>query len=352
MVVDDDLGNLSLLEEILHLAGYNGVQRVQDPRQALPIFTTFRPDILLLDLTMPGLDGFEVMEQLIPRMPKDAPVPILVLTGDTGTDAHRRALAAGAKDYVIKPFDPIEVRLRIENLLETRALQLRLRNQNRLLEEEVRNRMHELEEAHSEIIDRLALAAEYRDDETGEHAQRVGRLSALIATEFGLSEPEVDLIRKAAPLHDVGKIGVSDEILLKPGRLTEEEFEIIKRHTHIGARILSGSDVRLLQMAQEIALTHHERWDGSGYSGLVAEDIPLVGRIVCIADVFDALTHDRPYKQRWSMTTAVDYIRTQSGSQFDPHLVGAFLRIAARGDLDSLGVDVVDDSYVDLRHPA
>lgn len=352
MVVDDDLANLSLLEEILQLAGFNGIQRVNDPRQALPIYTTFRPDIILLDLTMPGLDGFAVMEQLTPRMPKDAPVPVLVLTGDSGAETRRRALAAGAKDFVIKPFDPIEVRLRIENLLETRALQLQLRNQNRLLEEEVRNRTQELEEAHSEILDRLALAAEYRDDETGEHAQRVGRLSALIAEELGLPRSDVDLIRKAAPLHDVGKIGISDRILLKPGPLTDEEFDLVRRHTQIGSRILSGSDVVLLQMAEDIALSHHERWDGRGYSKLAGEDIPLVGRIVCLADVFDALTHDRPYKEKWTKAAAVEYVTAHSGTQFDPSVVGAFLRIAARGDLDSLNGEAVDEPYLDLRHPA
>ena len=339
MVVDDDVASLSLLEEILHLAGFEGVQRVTDPAQTVKTYNSFRPDVVLLELCMPGLDGFAVIEQLIERTSQDAPVPIIVLAADADPATRRRALAAGARDFVLKPFDPIEVRLRIGNLLETRALQLRLRSQNRLLEEQVRNRMEDLQEAHSEILARLALAAEYRDDETGEHAQRVGRLSAMIAKEMGLADDDVELIRKAAPLHDVGKVGVSDTILLKPGPLTKEEFEKVQTHTAIGARILSGSEVPLLQLAEEIALSHHEHWDGDGYSGLAGDDIPLAGRIVCLADVFDALTHDRPYKTSWPTEAAVHEITSNSGTKFDPLVVAAFLKVAENGGLEGLTSD-------------
>ncbi len=348
MIVDDDHWNLVVLEEILQVAGFRHIQKVTSAKQVLPLFTTSRPDTMLLDLGMPDMDGFSIMEQLMPRMPREAPVPILVLTGDDSPETRRRALGAGARDFVTKPFDPIEIQLRVTNLLENRALHLQLRNQNRLLEEEVRNRTQELEEAHGEILNRLALASEYRDDETGEHAQRVGRLAALIAEELGLSPEEIALIRQAAPLHDVGKIGIADAILLKPGKLTAEEFEEVKKHIDIGAGILSGSDVRLLQIAEEIALTHHERWDGTGYCGLSGPNIPLVGRIVALADVFDALTSDRPYKARWSTSAAIEEIVSQSGKQFDPDVVRAFIKIAERGSLISVAHEDAE-SYVDLR---
>jgi putative two-component system response regulator len=265
-------------------------------------------------------------------MPQDAPIPVLVLTGDVSSETRKRALASGAKDFVTKPFDPIDVKLRVENLLEARALQLQLRNQNLILQEEVRNRTTELEEAHNEILARLAVAAEYRDDATGEHAQRVGRVASLIAEALGLSAEDAELLRRAAPLHDIGKIGIPDGILLKPGPLTAEEFEKVKEHVVIGAKILAGSDTHLLQIAEEIAMTHHERWDGMGYHRLAGTKIPLVGRIVALADVFDALTHDRPYKSAWASEDALAEISRQSGRQFDPSVVEAFLRIAERSD--------------------
>lgn len=196
---------------------------------------------------------------------------------------------------------------------------------NRALEEIVARRTEELNGARLEIVERLAAAAEYRDDETGEHAQRVGRTSSLVAKRLGLDRETVEVIRHAAPLHDVGKIGVPDQILLKPGRLTAAEFEVIKGHVEVGGRILSNSASPLLNTAAVIALTHHERWDGSGYlAGLAGEQIPVAGRIVAIADVFDALTHDRPYKEAWTLQEALSEIHEQSGRQFDPDVVEAF----------------------------
>ena len=350
LIVDDDPNNRIVLEEILRAHGFSQIESVGDPRQVLALFTTYRPDILLLDMNMPHMDGFQVLEQITPRMAPDAPVPVLVLTGDPSRDTRKRALASGARDFVTKPFDPIDVKLRVENLLEARALQLQLRNQNVLLQEEVRNRTLELEEAHNEILARLALAAEYRDDATGEHAQRVGRVAALIAAALDLAAEEIELIRRAAPLHDIGKIGIPDEILLKPGPLTPEEFEKVKEHPDIGAKILAGSDTPLLQVAEDVALTHHERWDGSGYYGIRGENIPLVGRIVALADVFDALTHVRPYKGAWSMQDALVEVTSQSGRQFDPEVVGAFLKVVNRTDFVDLTegrTDVVVDLGVD-----
>jgi putative two-component system response regulator len=283
--------------------------------------------LILLDLHMPHLDGFEVMEQL-GQIAEATYLPILVLTGDLDPDTKQRALSMGAKDFVYKPFDPVDVQLRIRTLLETRFLYLRIQSQNHILEAKVRERTRALEDAQIEIIERLAMAAEFRDDNTGQHTQRVGQTSALVAQQLGWSDTQVNLIRRAAPLHDVGKIGVPDTILLKPGKLTVEEFDLIKTHTVIGARILSGSRFPLLQMAEQIAISHHEWWDGNGYTpGLKHDAIPLVGRIVAVADVFDALTQQRPYKPAWPLSQAVAEVERQRGRQFDPRVADAFLRV-------------------------
>jgi putative two-component system response regulator len=202
-----------------------------------------------------------------------------------------------------------------------------------MLEAKVRERTRELESAQIEIIERLARAAEFRDDNTGQHTERVGQMAALLAREIGMPDTTVSLIRRAAPLHDVGKIGIPDSILLKLGKLTDEEFALVKTHTTIGARILSGSRFSLLRMAEEIAFSHHERWDGSGYEGLAGEAIPLAGRIVTIADVFDALTQKRPYKAAWPIGDAIAEIDRQRGRQFDPTLVDAFLRVVNRAPI-------------------
>jgi putative two-component system response regulator len=196
-----------------------------------------------------------------------------------------------------------------------------------MLEAKVRERTRELEAAQIEIIERLARAAEFRDDNTGQHTERVGQMAALLARELGLPDAQVSLIRRAAPLHDVGKIGIPDSILLKLGKLTPAEFELVKTHTTIGARILSGSRFALLRLAEEIAFSHHEQWDGRGYAGLAGDQIPLAGRIVTVADVFDALTQKRPYKAAWPVEEAIAEIERQRGRQFDPDVVDAFLRM-------------------------
>jgi putative two-component system response regulator len=242
-------------------------------------------------------------------------------------EARREALSRGAKDFVGKPFVQDELLLRIRTLLETRLLYLQIQSQNQLLEAKVRERTRALEEAQIEILERLAVAAEFRDDNTGQHTQRVGQMSALIARQLGLPDTQVALIRRGAELHDVGKIGVPDAILMKIGRLTVEEFEIVKTHTVIGARILSGGKFPLLRLSEEIAFTHHERWDGTGYAGIRGTDIALAGRIVAIADVFDALTQQRPYKPAWPIAEAIAEIHRQRGRQFDPDVVDAFLRV-------------------------
>jgi putative two-component system response regulator len=331
LVVDDEARNATLITRVLHQAGYRDVDSVTDPREAVALFAKLKPDIVLLDLQMPYLDGFEVMRRIRMLTPPGEYLPILVLTADVTDEPKRRALAEGAKDFLTKPFDVNEVVLRMRNLLETRRLHRLLQDQNRTLEERVQERTHELEEAYSDTFERLALAAEYRDDDTGQHTRRVGLMSSLVAHQLGLPGDVVTLIERAAGLHDIGKIGIPDAILLAPRKLTSEEFEVVKTHTSIGRQILSGSRSPLLQMAEQIAWSHHERWDGTGYARLEREDIPLVGRIASVVDVFDALTHDRPYKTAWPVDEAVAEIRRQAGCQFDPRVVEAFLQVQDRG---------------------
>lgn len=326
MIVDDEPGNVDLLKRVLERAGFHKLDSTNDPREAVSLYVETRPDLILLDLHMPYLDGLAVMDRLNDIV-EASYLPILMLTGDMTPEARREALSRGAKDFVNKPFNPDEVLLRIRTLLETRFLYLQIQSQNQMLEAKVRERTRELEAAQIEIIERLARAAEFRDDNTGQHTERVGQMAALLARELGLSDAQVSLIRRAAPLHDVGKIGIPDSILLKLGKLTPPEFELVKTHTSIGARILSGSRFALLRLAEEIAFSHHEQWDGRGYAGLTGNHIPLAGRIVTVADVFDALTQKRPYKAAWPVEEAVAEIERQRGRQFDPDVVDAFLRI-------------------------
>jgi putative two-component system response regulator len=277
---------------------------------------------VLLDLHMPHLDGIDVLTRL-----RDATageyLPVLVLTADDTVESKLRALEAGATDFLTKPFDHVEAVLRIRHLLDARALHLRL-------EERVADRTAELEAARLELLHRLALAAEYRDDETHEHTQRVGRNAGVLAARLGASAEEAALIAAAAPLHDLGKIGVSDTLLLKRGPLSGDEFERMKSHAEIGASILSESRSAVLRLGEQVARSHHERWDGSGYpQGLAGEAIPWAARIVSVVDVFDALTHARPYKKAWTEDEAVEEMRRQRGKAFDPDVVDAFFELLA-----------------------
>jgi putative two-component system response regulator len=332
LIIDDQPSNVLLLEGILEEEDFTSYLSITDSLQAIPAFLEYQPDLVLLDLQMPGMDGFEVMKKLQASLSPVDFLPILVLTADIAPEAKRRALAQGAVDFLTKPFDAPEVVLRVRNLLRTRSLHLQLHGQNQLLDQKVRERTVELEETQIEILERLALAAEYRDDDTGEHTKRVGQTSARIAQALGWTSAEVELIRRAAPLHDVGKIAIPDSILLKPGRLTPEEFEHMKMHTTLGSKMLSGGRFPLLQLAEQIALTHHERWDGTGYFGLRGEAIPIAGRIVTLADVLDALTSTRRYKQAWSLQEAMEEIESQRGRHFDPHIVDAFLEVVRGAD--------------------
>jgi putative two-component system response regulator len=326
LIVDDERSNVDMLRRLLERAGFGRIESTTDPREAADLYVKCRPDLILLDLHMPEMSGLAVMDQLN-EIAEASYLPILMMTGDMTPEARQEALTRGAKDFVSKPYHADEVLLRIRTLLETRFLYFQVQSQNQILEAKVRERTRELEAAQIEIIERLARAAEFRDDNTGQHTERVGQMAALLARQMGLPDPHVSLIRRAAPLHDVGKIGIPDAVLLKLGKLTLEEFELVKTHTTIGARILSGSRFGVLRLAEEIAYSHHERWDGDGYVGITAEQIPLAGRIVAVADVFDALTQKRPYKAAWPIAEAIAEIERQRGRQFDPDIVDAFLRV-------------------------
>jgi putative two-component system response regulator len=337
LIVDDQADNVLLLRRTLQSACYTNLESVTDSRETLKVFTEFQPDLVVMDLRMPHVDGFSLLKQLRSRVPTGAFVPVLVLTSDNSRKAKQEALALGAKDFLTKPIDVAEALLRIYNLLETRWLHTALRRHTDTLEEKVLRRTEELEQAQLEILERLALAAEYRDDCTGQHTQRVGEWAALLGRAIDLPKEHVELIRRAAPLHDVGKIGIPDGILLKPSKLTAEEYSHIKRHTEIGRMILSGSKFAILQMAERIALYHHERWDGAGYYGLNGDSIPLEARIVSIVDVYDVITHSRPYKEASTVEVALDEIRHERGKQFDPDLVDAFFGLHPGQGLAALG---------------
>jgi len=328
LIVDDNAANVALLEQVLAQGGYDDILSTRDPHAAATMCHTHRPDVLLLDLHMPGLSGYEVLAEIRELVEPPESLPVLVLTADATRDARHRALAAGARDFVNKPIDPTELLLRVSNLLRTRQLQQQLENRNELLDEAVRIRTVQLEQARLESLVVLATMAEYHDYATANHTQRVGMMAALIAQSLDLPDQFVATIQDAALLHDVGKVGISDRVLLKPGRLTAEERATMMTHVEIGARILGQARSPVLRAAAEIARTHHEHWNGSGYLlGLSGEEIPLAGRITAVADVFDALTHERPYKSAWDLDRAATEIVGQSGRQFDPRVVEAFTTI-------------------------
>jgi putative two-component system response regulator len=299
LVVDDEPANVLLLTRILNRAGYRDVISAPEPFRVPDMIAAARPDILLLDLRMPGMSGLELLEILRLRIPADEFMPVVVLTADDSAASRQRALSLGASDFLTKPLDGIEVVLRIGNLLRIRMLHGALRERNRTLEFRVRERTQALEAAQMEVLERLAQAAELHDDDTGSHTRRVGLAAARLGERLGLAPGEVSRLERTAPLHDVGKIGMPDSILRKPGPLSPAEREEMERHAEIGARLLSGGSTEHVRMAEEIARSHHERWDGRGYpAGLSGESIPLSARIVSVVDVFDALAHDRPTVRR------------------------------------------------------
>lgn len=326
LIVDDQPANVTLIEKMLDIDGYVNVISTTDPTQVESIYMEQNSDLILLDLNMPEMDGYQVLAK-IREVDPDYP-PIIVLTAQSDRESRIKALGLGARDFLAKPFDRVELMTRIRNMLEVRIMTSAIKNQNKILDEMVKVRTQELNDTRLEVIRRLGRAAEYRDDMTGFHIIRMSRYSQLLGLAAGMNEVEAEMLLNASPMHDIGKIGIPDHVLLKPGKLDPEEWKIMQTHVDIGVEILSGSDSELMAIAAEVAQNHHEKWDGSGYPrALAGEDIPLTGRVVALADVFDALTTKRPYKEAWSIEDTVEFLKEQSGKHFEPRLVELFLKI-------------------------
>ncbi|MBB1411392.1 two-component system response regulator [Pseudoalteromonas sp. SG44-17] len=310
LIVDDEPANLKVMREVL--GNQYRLSFAKSGDAALALVEKEPPKLILLDIMMPNMSGFEVC-QLLKQNPATEHIPVIFVTALADESDEFKGFEIGAVDYITKPISPAIVRARVKTHLSlVQAEQLKL--------------------AHVDLVHRLGCAAEYKDTDTGEHIVRMSKYSKILALAYGMTEQHAELLKQAAPMHDIGKIGIPDAILLKPGKLTAEEFEHMKQHAKIGAKILANSSSPLLQLAYILAMEHHEKWDGSGYpNGLKGEEISIEGRIVAIADVFDALTSKRPYKQAWSVDEAISHMREQAGKHFDPQLIALF-----EGQLDAV----------------
>jgi putative two-component system response regulator len=346
LIVEDDKVSRELLTRILSSTGFKNIHAIPNANHLVKFYDQVQPDLLILDLNLPGVNGFQAMQRLRERHP-DGFLPVLVISSDDEEHVHLRALASGAKDFLGKPYNRAKVLVRCRNLIETHLLYKELRGKNQELEDKVRERTRELRDSRLDVIRRLGYAAECRDSDTGDHIIRMSRFCSCLARAMGMSDEDCELLLATTPLHDVGKIAIPDRILLKPGPLTDEEWDVMKTHAIIGGEILSGGESSFLKMAEEIARTHHERWDGKGYpAGLKGAEIPLVGRICAVCDVFDALTSDRPYKKSWAVDDAVKEIKKMSGTYFDPSVVNTFMAIlpeirSIKKDVDALANQVL-----------
>jgi len=315
VIIDDAQINLTLLQHLVRKLPDCESICFTDPVTALDWCLNNEPDLVVVDYMMPELSGTELTQKFRARYPD---IPVLMVTADHKPETRYEALEIGVTDFLNKPVDKIEFVARAK-------IMLALRRSHKYLEEEVRKKTQQIVEQERETIFCLARAAEYRDPETGAHIERMAHYSKHIARNLGLSVEQQELLLQAAPMHDIGKVGTRDIILLKPGKLTEEEFTIMKEHAEIGYEVLSTSSSYLMRVAAEIARTHHEKFDGNGYPrGLKGEEIPLFGRIVAVADVFDALTSERPYKKAWSVEDASKLLHEGAGKHFDPACVTAF----------------------------
>jgi putative two-component system response regulator len=349
MIVDDEPTNIKVLRRLLEMEGYTEFVTLTDSPPAVDMIRRERPDVVLLDLMMPYVSGLDILAQ-VRSDPKIAEIPIIILTAVTDRETRVQAVELGAIDFLNKPVDPSELVPRVRNALIAKASHDQLRNYSRDLEAAVRERTAELEASRRDLIHCLARAAEYRDDDTGHHVLRVGTYARLIGEAMGLGPDVVDALEQAAALHDIGKIGIPDAVLLKPGKLTDDEFSVmqkhsgfgkriltrcspdeestLRRHAVVGAQILEVGSSHVLEMARTIALTHHEKWDGTGYPlGLQGEDIPLMGRITAAADVFDALSSRRCYKEAFPLDKCFAIMDEQRGTHFDPAVLDAFFKV-------------------------
>lgn len=346
LIVDDTEINLILFGALVKKLDDCQSHVFADSRQALAWVSENVPDLIIVDYMMPDLDGLEFI-RLVREMSGRKLVPILMITANDQKQIRYRALDMGANDFLTKPIDKVEFLARTRNMLSLNQARKHMADHASWLSSEVRKATQEIVQRERETVFRLAKAAEYRDPETGAHILRMAHYSQLIAREMGLSEADQQLILEAAPMHDIGKVGIADKILLKPGRLNPDEFEIMKQHAVYGYELLSGSSSKLLQAAAEIAKGHHEKFDGSGYpDGIKGEAIPIFSRIVAVADVFDALTSERPYKKAWEVEEAVDFLNNGAGSHFDPACVRAFLN--AWDDVEQIRSKYQEDSIASL----
>lgn len=324
-VVDDTPLNLTLMSKLVDRLGTARAAAFDQPTAALAWCLDNEPDLVIVDYMMPGMDGLAFIRAMRASRDRDD-LPILMVTASHERTVRYEALDCGASDFLTKPIDGREFEVRVRNMLKLREAHLASRRRAEELASEVRKATAEIVDRERETITRLSRAAEFRDPETGAHIQRMSHYSALIARQLGQPRDFIDALMMAAPMHDVGKIGIPDTILLKPGRLTAEEFAVMKQHPQIGYDILKGSSSAILRLGASIALTHHEKFDGSGYPrGVAGKDIPLEGRIVAVADVFDALTSERPYKPAWPLSRAIALLREGRGSHFDGDCVDALL---------------------------
>jgi len=324
-IVDDSVINLTLLGALIGTLGDCEALPFEESPGGLAWCSENLPDLVVVDYMMPQMDGIEFVTRLRAVAGRED-VPILMITANDDRDVLYEALQVGATDFLTKPVDRIEFSARVRNMLALGASRRKLANRAAWLAEEVSKATTAVHAREQELLFRMSRAAEFRDPETGAHIQRMSHYSRLIAGALDLSADDQQLILRAAPMHDVGKIGISDHILLKPAALTAEEFSVMRTHAEIGFELLKGSESAVLQTAASIAISHHEKYDGGGYPfGLAGDAIPLFGRIVAIADVFDALTSERPYKKAWPIEQAAAHVRAGSGRHFDPQCVEALL---------------------------
>jgi putative two-component system response regulator len=351
MIVDDEPINVTVARKYLSLAGYENFVTTTESRDAIALAYEKQPDVVLLDVMMPQVSGLDILVALRAD-PHWARLPVIILTAANDQETKRKALDYGANDFLSKPVDPTDLIPRVHNVLALKQHHDHLARYSRELEAEVFRRTADLVRSRQEVIHCLARAGEFRDDDTGQHVLRVGRYARVIAKQLDWRGERLDTLEQAAQLHDIGKIGVPDAILLKPGKLTPEEFEIMQKHsgygrritqsladqevsalachTQLGARLLEASDSPVLTMAATIALSHHEKWDGSGYPlGLAGEDIPMEGRITAVADVFDALSSRRPYKPAFVLNQCMEILEEGRGKHFDPQVLDAFFHCRA-----------------------